>query len=244
MTVNWSLFGSVFALIFLAELGDKTQLALLSQSATSTSRWTVFVAASLALAASTAIGVLAGGLLRRWVPDERFIKFGAGVLFLLFGALLLREALAPRKVAAAPAPASLGALGRFVLARAASFEQAAFEDYRALAARATQPAVRHLLEQLAVEEESHFQTLAGLQEAHAESPVAASHPAPPAGVGRPATGDADREVLARALAHEEASAAFYAELAHAAGIPALRHALAALAASEQSHAARMRDLLS
>ena len=85
------LFASTFALVFLAELGDKTQLAVLSQTGTHGGKWTVFAAATLALALATAIGVLAGDLIRRWVPDERYVKIAGGALFLVFGALLLRE---------------------------------------------------------------------------------------------------------------------------------------------------------
>jgi len=87
--MNWTLFASTFALIFLAELGDKTQLALMSQSAASADRWTIFWAGVVALVATTALGVLAGGLIRRFVPDERYIRFAGGVLFLVFGALMV-----------------------------------------------------------------------------------------------------------------------------------------------------------
>ena len=95
--MNWALFGSTFMLIFLAELGDKTQLAVMSQSAASSAKWTVFTAGALALITSTAFGVLAGDLLRRFVPDERYIKCAGGVLFLIFGVLMLREAFFPRR---------------------------------------------------------------------------------------------------------------------------------------------------
>lgn len=240
--MNGPLFGSVFALIFLAELGDKTQLAVLSQSATASSRWTVFFAASLALTASTAIGVLFGEGLRRLVPDERCIKGAAAALFFVFGALLLREALGPRRAAAAEAPARMGAVGRFVLARAAELERAAFEDYRALAARATQPGLRRLLEDLAVDEETHFKALGALQTAHAAE-LLETPGAPADGELRHDVAHADRDVVAHALDHELATAAFYDELARVARIPALKQALGALAAAERGHAERLREFV-
>lgn len=94
--MNWGLFFSTFLLIFLAELGDKTQLAVMSQSAASSSKWTIFAAGALALTASTAIGVLAGDLLRRFIPDDRWIKCAGGALFLVFGAWMLFEAFMPQ----------------------------------------------------------------------------------------------------------------------------------------------------
>lgn len=93
--MNWALFLSTFALIFLAELGDKTQLALMSQSATSADRWTIFCAGVTALTLTTALGVLAGDLIRRFAPDERYIRLAGGVLFLIFGALMVASAFRP-----------------------------------------------------------------------------------------------------------------------------------------------------
>lgn len=84
------LFSRIFCLILLAELGDKTQLAVLAQSAGGASRWTLLAAAVSALAVSTGAAVLAGGALNRWLP-ARALKIAGGALFLVFGALMLRE---------------------------------------------------------------------------------------------------------------------------------------------------------
>ena len=84
------LFATVFGTIFVAELGDKTQLAtLLYASDSAHSKLTVFAAASLALVATSALGVLAGSLLSsfvspgviRWVAGVGFIGVGLWVLF-------------------------------------------------------------------------------------------------------------------------------------------------------------------
>jgi putative Ca2+/H+ antiporter (TMEM165/GDT1 family) len=86
--MSWKLFGSTFVTIFIAEMGDKTQLAAFAMSGGATSRWTVFVAASLALVATTAMAVLAGGVVSRYVPLV-WVKRSAGALFIVMGILFL-----------------------------------------------------------------------------------------------------------------------------------------------------------
>jgi putative Ca2+/H+ antiporter (TMEM165/GDT1 family) len=82
------LFASTFGLIFIAELGDKTQLATLSLAASGESRWTVFLAAAGALVVASAVGVLAGEALARVVPPI-WIDRVAGIAFVAMGGLLL-----------------------------------------------------------------------------------------------------------------------------------------------------------
>ena len=86
--LDWKLFASTFAAIFLAELGDKTQLATLSLAAGGSSRLIVFAGAALALVATSAIAVLAGEALSRAIPPI-WIRRGAGALFLVLGLLFL-----------------------------------------------------------------------------------------------------------------------------------------------------------
>lgn len=86
--MNWSLFFSTFGLVFLAELGDKTQLAVMAQSAAHRDPWCVFLAGASALVAASAVGALAGGLLSRWLSPVLLQRLGA-VLFLAFGAVML-----------------------------------------------------------------------------------------------------------------------------------------------------------
>ena len=94
--MDWKLFASTFVAIFVAELGDKTQLATLSLSAGSTSRWVVFAGAALALVATSAIAVVAGEAITRVVPAA-WLRRGAGVVFILLGALYLFAREAPRE---------------------------------------------------------------------------------------------------------------------------------------------------
>ena len=86
--MDWKLFASTFAAIFLAEIGDKTQLATLSLAAGGSSRWVVFAGSALALVATSAIAVLAGEALSRAIPPI-WLKRGAGVLFIVLGVVFL-----------------------------------------------------------------------------------------------------------------------------------------------------------
>jgi Ca2+/H+ antiporter, TMEM165/GDT1 family len=92
MTINWQVLGSAFLMIFLAELGDKTQLSTFAFASQSKSPLSVFLGASLALVLSSLIGVALGGLVGRFVP-ERVMKFLAAAVFLGFGAWTLVEAI-------------------------------------------------------------------------------------------------------------------------------------------------------
>jgi Ca2+/H+ antiporter, TMEM165/GDT1 family len=79
---------TTFGIIFLAEMGDKTQLAAMTMAAQTKRPWAVFIGASLALAAVSAIGVLVGGVVGQYVPLE-WVKRVAAVLFILIGVLML-----------------------------------------------------------------------------------------------------------------------------------------------------------
>jgi putative Ca2+/H+ antiporter (TMEM165/GDT1 family) len=86
--IDWRVLASTFAAVFLAELGDKTQLATLSLAAGSGSRFTVFLGASLALVATSAIAVLLGDAVGRAVP-ALWLRRAAGAAFLVLGAVYL-----------------------------------------------------------------------------------------------------------------------------------------------------------
>jgi putative Ca2+/H+ antiporter (TMEM165/GDT1 family) len=83
---------STFALLFVAELGDKTQLAVINMTAKHKMPLWVFLGAALALAAVTALGVLGGELLTRFIPEEILRKVAA-VLFVAMGLLMWFEKL-------------------------------------------------------------------------------------------------------------------------------------------------------
>ncbi len=79
-----TLFTATFVTVFLAEIGDKTQLAAMTATAKSGALWTVFLAASLALICATALGVAVGTAVFKVVPPAA-VRYGAGALFIAVG---------------------------------------------------------------------------------------------------------------------------------------------------------------
>lgn len=79
---------TTFGIIFLAEMGDKTQIAAMTMAAEKKRPWEVFIAASIALAAVSAIGVLVGTALGNYLPLD-WIKRVAGAAFVVIGVLIL-----------------------------------------------------------------------------------------------------------------------------------------------------------
>jgi putative Ca2+/H+ antiporter (TMEM165/GDT1 family) len=86
--MDWRVFLTTFGVIFLAEMGDKTQLAAMTMAAQSKKPWAVFIAAALALTAVSAIGVVVGGLVGEYVPLI-WVKRVAALSFIVIGVLIL-----------------------------------------------------------------------------------------------------------------------------------------------------------
>ena len=83
--MDTKLFAAVFGSVFLAEIGDKTQLAtMLFASDAAHGKWTVFLASSLALVCAAAIGVAAGALVGKWVSPDT-LRWIAGIGFIGVG---------------------------------------------------------------------------------------------------------------------------------------------------------------
>jgi len=81
----WKTFFSVLTTVFLAEIGDKTQMAtMLFAAKGEASKWVIFIAASVALILAAGLGVLAGGLVEKLI-SPRTLKIIAGVGFILIG---------------------------------------------------------------------------------------------------------------------------------------------------------------
>lgn len=86
--MDFKLFYSTFLAIFLAEMGDKTQIATLSLAAGARSRWAVFVGAASGLILTSALAVVGGDVISRFV-SATWLRRAAGLTFLVLGALYL-----------------------------------------------------------------------------------------------------------------------------------------------------------
>ncbi len=92
--MDWRTFLTVFVTVFLAELGDKTQLAtLLFATKSPSALLTIFFAAAGALVITSAIGVAAGALLAGYV-NPKYLSYAAGAGFIVIGVWTLLQAAA------------------------------------------------------------------------------------------------------------------------------------------------------
>ncbi len=86
--MEWKIMGTAFLTLFLAELGDKTQLAVITMTAKTDNKIAVFIGASAALVVVTLLAVLFGGLLTQYVPAEWLQRIVA-IAFIAIGVLML-----------------------------------------------------------------------------------------------------------------------------------------------------------
>jgi putative Ca2+/H+ antiporter (TMEM165/GDT1 family) len=92
--MDWKLFGTVFGTVLLTEIGDKTQLAVLTFASGSGSRLAVFLGGTTALALTTLVAVLIGDALSNVVP-VRVLHILAAVSFVVIGIVMLIRTLKP-----------------------------------------------------------------------------------------------------------------------------------------------------
>jgi putative Ca2+/H+ antiporter (TMEM165/GDT1 family) len=86
--MDWRIFFTAFTTILVAELADKTEMAVLSLTAKTKSPWPIFWGAMLAFAVATLIAVLLGGVVTKFVPIN-IIRFVSAGIFILIGVLTL-----------------------------------------------------------------------------------------------------------------------------------------------------------
>ncbi len=84
----WKNIVTAFFLVFLAELGDKTQLSTMLLASKSNSLLPIFIGSACALVLSSLLGVLAGSLIHKYIPMS-LIRYLAGGAFLVVGGLLI-----------------------------------------------------------------------------------------------------------------------------------------------------------
>ncbi|MBU0491354.1 MAG: TMEM165/GDT1 family protein [Chloroflexi bacterium] len=90
--MDWRVFFLTFATLFVAELGDKTQLATIAMVTEHKTPVAVFLGASLALAAVTLLGVVFGQVITQVIPP-RMLRLASGVMFIAIGGWVLFDAL-------------------------------------------------------------------------------------------------------------------------------------------------------
>ena len=232
---------STFALIFLAELGDKTQLAALAKAASHDAPWSVFLGAAAALLASTVLAVVFGTALQRVAPPH-VVKAAAGLLFVFFGVIFLVSAFRARAAAAAEATAPVGVPQGLVAAltfeTALAFEEASAARYAEMARAETDAELRAVWEWLAQEEARHVQEVRALCRKHGQAAPAAASEAPVPGLPAQSLSKA-RDRLAQAVGSERITADFYDALANVSHLPSRKEALRALSRDERAHAEKM-----
>ncbi len=92
MLIDFKLVISTFIMIFLAELGDKTQISIFALATNKRSFLSILIGATSALLMTTVIAVGLGGVVGRYIP-EKIMKLAAGAVFLIFGAVTIYGAL-------------------------------------------------------------------------------------------------------------------------------------------------------
>jgi rubrerythrin len=231
--MNWKILFGSFGLVFLAELGDKTQLAALAFSAQSQRPWSVFIGTSLALVCSSALAVGCGSLLTQFVPPK-YLELGAGVMFVVVGLILLVNMARRAPVdeqeekAAAHEP---GVVSRFVLQRAVPFEQELAEFAAAQAERVDDPRLRQELLSVAEAHRHHGESLESIP-SHDQDELPAGLERMRADVARAETELGETDPVALVIRKQEASAEFYIALASLVKIHAARDILRDMAAEE------------
>ena len=88
----WKTFSTVFFTVLIAEIGDKTQLAtMLFATDRDVNKFHIFLGSAIALVLAAGIGVFAGALIGKYVP-ERYLHYAAGTGFIVIGIWTLLKA--------------------------------------------------------------------------------------------------------------------------------------------------------
>jgi len=101
MSIPLALLASTFATVFVAELGDKTQLAIVSISGTSSRPGAVFAGSAFALVLASLLGAAAGGSLSTVIPAD-ILQLAASLGFLIIGGRLIQRSMAEAEAETLP----------------------------------------------------------------------------------------------------------------------------------------------
>lgn len=247
--MNWKLFFSTFIIIFLAELGDKTQLAVMAASASNKTTLTVFLGAAFALVLSTFIAVVVGAILPKFLP-EKVLKIVAGIAFLIFGLLYLKEALLTKEKPETPVSITLPAKGILrdsLIKSALYFEEQEISGYIKTLACIGEGTVKNMLGDLIEEEKAHIKKLRACINSTIKSAeeivldmVEFSCPS------RYTITDNDKEpvdILDKLVKREEMMARFYSDVSRKALIKDVKQVFAYLAEEEKTHVEKLKQVI-
>lgn len=239
----WRILLGSFGLVFLAELGDKTQLAALAFSAQSQRPWSVFFGTSMALICSTALAVACGSLLTRVVPPK-YLELGAGVMFVVVGLILLVN-MARRAPAGAEEEAPVhepDMVSRFVIQQIVPFELELADYVAAQAERETDERLRRELLAVAAVHRRHSESLEAIP-CHENDQLPEAAGRIRAEVARAEQELGERDPVALVIRKQEASAEFYIGLAAQMKLHAARDTLRSFAAEEIALSQRLCEIV-
>jgi len=238
--MDFKLIASTFIVIFLAELGDKTQFAAMAASAGSNKPVSILIGTILALALSSIIAVAAGSLIGELIP-VRYIKIAAGIVFLVFGILYIREAFVTESGAEEKAGRS-GLLSQSVLKAAHSFEEEELQMFRNARELVELTINRQVIDSIIQDEEAHLDILKEMNhQALEEEPPQWKKETLPETVSF--CSDEDNGIIGDLYNRENAMADFYRIASEKTRIPSVRRTLLKLSREEESHAKRLQDLI-
>lgn len=189
--MDFKILFAAFSLIFIAELGDKTQLAALAFTTSAKSPWMVFLGTSLALICATALAVAFGEVLSNILPP-RILQIVSAVLFILVGVFLLvnlarkvpdegtpsegaaagsmrGEDVADVSPAAAEASGLSGIVTSFIVEQAARMEGDILSYLSEIASDLDEGRERETVEKIIAEDRRHVDELSRIRELKASS---------------------------------------------------------------------------
>jgi hypothetical protein len=231
--MKWQILISSFGLVFLAELGDKTQLAALAFSAQSQRPWSVFLGTSLALVCSSALAVGCGSLLAQFIVPK-YLELGAAILFVVVGLVLLINMArrAPiEEQTKEPVGSEPGLVSRFVIQRVVPFEEELADFAAAQAEQVEDLSLRRELLAVAEAHRHHGESL-GTIPCHDQDQLPVSMDRIQDDVARAEAELGEDDPVALVIRKQEAAAEFYIALASLVKIHAARDTLRDLAAEE------------
>jgi len=239
--MSLKLIFSTFIVIFLAELGDKTQLAAMAASAGSNKPFSVLIGASVALILSSALAVAVGSFIGDHIP-LKYIKIAAGIVFIVFGGLYLKDAFVPEKEAVKPRAATFQFIGDSVIKAAQAFEEQELNMLRTVRQAIGRSDCLSVIDDLIVEDEKHLESLSRIKQAdrtlkkedqeqldHLNEEYACS--------------EDDMQVLRDLYNREAAMADFYRLMSDKTKIAGVKAGLYSLYLEELEHCAKLRPFL-